>query len=129
MDIKTKVNINRVSFNEMDNNGLPLQLFFNYDLNEISNNDFILSICSNHDITYSSDDITSIELCLSLFLCDDCKLEAIVTYLNGSQEWITIYNSCNADEYIEIIHSTNTDDAKEAYANYQYLCEYGNVIE
>jgi hypothetical protein len=116
------LDITKLSFNEMDNTETPLQFFFNYNVTDAEKQDFISDI--SHD-----EKCTNIEVCLDMYSNDDWKLEAIIDYESGKQEWIDINEAFHsATEYLEIIHNTKTERAEEAYANYEYLRNYKEVM-
>lgn len=111
------INIKDISFNEMDNDELPLQFFFAYNSEDASK--LVRELLPN-----INDNIEGVELCLSMYSYNDYKLEAVISFVGKDREWITIHEQMyDANEYIELIHSTDTEEAREAYAHYQYLKE------
>lgn len=116
----------KISFNEMDNDEVPLQFFFNYNLSADELDTFLAYNTTDEDISEDKN-VTSLEICVCMFSEYDWKVQLICTLDDNSQEWVDLLDVDECDEFIEIIHNTNTEESEEAYANYEYVRDYGKL--
>ncbi|MCM1178674.1 MAG: hypothetical protein NC347_00320 [Clostridium sp.] len=84
----------------LDNDCKPLQLFFGYD---ISSDKTLRDFTDNY--TVKNMEIQSIELCVSVYSKTDNKIEAVITYDNGEQDWIDIAeHTSSISGFIDIMY-------------------------
>lgn len=104
------INMSCVSFNKMNND--PLELLFNYDCSGIWR-----TILKN---TFGIiNDFHSAKICISVFSRFDHKIEMILSYEDGSQDFIDIKKYVRSiDQFIDILTDTDTHESIEALKIY-----------
>ena len=99
----------KMTFNEIDETDVPLQIFYGYDLNKQEIKNF-LDIYATAEEVPEDVSIQKIELLLSVYAKHNFKLEACCTDSNNNQYWVEInLQFVNADEFIRLL----PDCAKE----------------
>lgn len=93
----------KISFNELDDTGKPLQAFYNYDLKESEIDNFLEEYVTVEEVPEGVS-IQKVELCLTIYARHDFKLEACCTDTENNQYWVELNAQfTNADEYIQMI--------------------------
>ena len=93
----------KITFNELDDTDKPLQAFYNYDLKESEIDDFLEEYATIEEVPEGVS-VQKVELCLTIYIHHDFKLEACCTDTNNEQYWIEINKQfTNADEFIQMI--------------------------
>lgn len=93
----------KITFNELDETGKPLQAFYNYDLKESEIDNFLEEYATVDEVPEGIS-IQNIELCLTIYADRDFKLEACCTDTENNQYWVTLHDQfTNADEFIRLI--------------------------
>jgi hypothetical protein len=98
-----KIDYNKLSFNELDNDVYPLQVFFNYAMLQDEIDEWVANEVTDKEIPKGVS-IKGIELLLTIFGKHDFKLEAVCTSNDNNQYWVELDNMfSNADEFISLI--------------------------
>lgn len=93
----------KLSFNEIDNDDIPVQVFYGYSLNKDQINTFLAEYATCEEVPEGVS-VQAIEICLSVYTQGDYKLEACCTDTDIEQYWVTIAEqfSC-ADQFFQLI--------------------------
>lgn len=95
------IDYTKIRFDEIDKEE-PTQVFYYYDLTEQELDNFIAYYIPE-DYLPSDVTVTDIELCLTIFVKRDYKLEAICN-TGDNKIWVELwYQVANADEFLKLI--------------------------
>lgn len=93
----------KITFNELDDTGKPLQAFYNYNLKESEIDNFLEESATVKEVPEGVS-IQKVELCLTIYARHDFKLEACCTDTENNQYWVELNSQfTNADEFIQMI--------------------------